>query len=120
MDEPSFTKELWHAERSHAKGSPPEHDTFSVLAPNPDAGKECVPYAGEHLSIVQCLDNEEHAHLFAASREFRAACELLLDYERLSTIEGNEEAAGEALDRAIRLARIAIDKANERTPVIVD
>jgi hypothetical protein len=119
-EERAIEAEPWHVERSHAKGSPPAHDTFSVLTPNPDAGKTGVPYSGEHLSVVQCLDDEAHAHLFAAAREFRTASEALLEYDRLSRTEGNEEAAGEALDRALRFARIAISKANERTPEIND
>lgn len=122
MDELSFQQEPWHVERCHAKGSPPELDTFSVLAPNPDAGKTGVPYAGDYLSIAQCLDDEEHAHLFAAAREFRAASEALLEYDRLSAKAGggNQEAAGEALDRAIKLARIGVAKADERTPAVND
>ena len=108
----------YHVARNHAKGAPPEHDTFSVLAPNPDAGKQGVPYAGEHLSVAQQMDDEAAAHLFAASPEMRDACAHLLRYDALASDPGAELEAGEALDLAIKSARTAVAKADERTETV--
>jgi hypothetical protein len=39
---------------------------FAVLGPNPDAGKDCVPYAGKQLTI--CItDGKDDAELIAAA-----------------------------------------------------
>lgn len=109
--EPKHTPGPWHVERRHAEGADPKYDTFSVLAPNPDAGKEGVPYAGQFFSVAQCLDCEADAYIFGAALEFRAACEALLAYDRYSSDPMGEDSACEALDKAIELARAALEKA---------
>jgi hypothetical protein len=113
----------YHVHRNHAKGSPPEHDTFSVLAPNPDAGKEGVPYSGEHLSVAQQMDDEAAAHLFAASYELNAAAlKLLAMFGETPARELALQIAEDpsTLTECVALARAAVAKADERTAPIED
>lgn len=41
-----------------------EEFRFAVLGPNPDAGKSCVSYAGDYLTVCQ-TDGRDEAQLIA-------------------------------------------------------
>lgn len=83
IEQTEATPGTWSVKRNHAAGDPPQYDTFTVVAPNPDAGKEGVSYAGEHFSVAQCLGNEFDAYLFAASKEMAEMLQEVLDFSYL-------------------------------------
>ena len=94
----------------------PDLTLWSVLAPNPDAGKKGVSYSGEELTVVMGMDDETDARLIAAAPDLLAA--LITSAEALeATAEWIEELGyhGTALgvqQDAVK-TRAAIAKATE-------
>jgi hypothetical protein len=114
MFEAKHTPGPWIVRRSHIRGQPPEHDTFDVLAPNEDAGKKGVVYAGDYLSVATELDSQHDAKVialapelldFAAFIQAQAECILQnnwgMDTLR-NTFADHMEKAQSLLDRANR------------------
>ncbi len=57
--------------------------TYTILEPNPDAGKTGVCYSGDFFSVTT-LDSKEDAQLIAASpMMYEALKEMLKSYERI-------------------------------------
>ncbi len=56
----------------------PDIFEYNILARNPDAGKENVCYAGEHLMIAHGIDSDGEAHLLGAALDFKIVCEAVL------------------------------------------
>jgi hypothetical protein len=50
----------------------PDIKTYTILEPNPDAGKSGVCYSGSHFGVTT-LDNEEDARLISAAPDMYQA-----------------------------------------------
>lgn len=96
----NYTKGKWTIE-THKDAKYPDIETYTILAPNPDAGKSGVCYSGSHLAVAQ-LDYLPDAHLISAAPDMYEALKAIVDYSRDSELFSADVIADAicALDKA--------------------
>jgi len=91
----NYTKGNWTIE-THKDTKYPDIETYTILAPNPDAGKSGVCYSGSHLAVAQ-LDYLPDARLISAAPDMYEALKAVL-----STVVCNGDMSiSYAIDRTV-------------------
>ena len=98
----NYTKGNWTIE-THKDTKYPDIETYTILAPNPDAGKSGVWYSGSHLAVAQ-LDYLPDARLISAAPDMYEALkeirQCLVAITQPGEFEDQLLAAKQALNKA--------------------
>ena len=86
----NYTKGNWTIE-THKDTKYPDIETYTILAPNPDAGKSGVCYSGSHLAVAQ-LDYLPDARLISAAPDMYEALQSVLLRLDMEAKEKGEDA----------------------------